>query len=139
LLLKTAAETLITIAADPKHLGARIGLTAVLHTWGSALAHHPHAQSSSPTAASLPMVSPGLPAGTAPFCPSGAYPTRRRQAGTATAPKILTNTASGTLVLAAAAHDHNRDLRTRLPAAAVDHPLSPVTGRRPKTLNTSRR
>ena len=43
LLLKTAAETLITIAADPKHLGARIGLTAVLHTWGSALAHHPHA------------------------------------------------------------------------------------------------
>src|SRR6201997_2280611 len=43
LLLRTAAETLITIAADPKHLGARIGLTAVLHTWGSALTHHPHA------------------------------------------------------------------------------------------------
>jgi hypothetical protein len=43
LLLKTAAESLITIAADPKHLGARIGLTAVLHTWGSALTHHPHA------------------------------------------------------------------------------------------------
>ena len=53
LLLKTAAETLITIAPtgqarglkahDPKHLGARIGLTAVLHTWGSALTHHPHA------------------------------------------------------------------------------------------------
>jgi hypothetical protein len=43
LLLKTAAETLITIAADAKHLGARIGLTAVLHTWGSALTHHPHA------------------------------------------------------------------------------------------------
>jgi hypothetical protein len=42
LLLKTAAETLITIAADPKHLGARVGLTAVLHTWGSALTHHPH-------------------------------------------------------------------------------------------------
>jgi hypothetical protein len=41
-LFKTAAETLITIAADPKHLGARIGLTAVLHTWGSALTHHPH-------------------------------------------------------------------------------------------------
>ena len=34
---------LITIAADPKHLGARIGLTAVLHTWGSTLTHHPHA------------------------------------------------------------------------------------------------
>ena len=43
LLLKTAADTLIIIAADPKHLGARIGLTAVLHTWGSALTHHPHA------------------------------------------------------------------------------------------------
>ena len=42
LLFRTAAETLITIAADPKHLGARIGLTAVLHTWGSALTHHPH-------------------------------------------------------------------------------------------------
>ncbi len=42
ILFKAAAETLITIAADPKHLGARIGLTAVLHTWGSALPHHPH-------------------------------------------------------------------------------------------------
>ena len=42
LLLKTAAETLITIAADPKHLGARIGLTAVLHSWGSALTQNPH-------------------------------------------------------------------------------------------------
>jgi hypothetical protein len=43
ILFKAAAETLITIAADPKHLGARIGLTAVLHTWGSAMTHHPHA------------------------------------------------------------------------------------------------
>jgi len=42
LLFKAAAETLATIAADPKHLGARIGLIAVLHTWGSALTHHPH-------------------------------------------------------------------------------------------------
>jgi hypothetical protein len=42
ILFKAAAETLITIAADPKQLGARIGLTAVLHTWGSALTHHPH-------------------------------------------------------------------------------------------------
>jgi hypothetical protein len=67
LLFRTAAETLITIAADPKHLGARIGLTAVLHTWGgaslrlrqakpvgeagggSALTHHPH----------VPMIVPG--------------------------------------------------------------------------------
>jgi hypothetical protein len=42
LLFRAAAETMMTIAADPKHLGARIGLTAVLHTWGSALTHHPH-------------------------------------------------------------------------------------------------
>jgi len=42
LLFRTAAGTLTAIAADPKHLGARIGLTAVLHTWGSALTHHPH-------------------------------------------------------------------------------------------------
>jgi len=42
LLFTAAAETLITIAADPKHLGARIGLTAVLHTWGQNLDHHPH-------------------------------------------------------------------------------------------------
>ena len=33
---------MLTIAADPKHLGARIGITAVLHTWGSAMTHHPH-------------------------------------------------------------------------------------------------
>jgi hypothetical protein len=42
LLFRAAAETLLTVAADPKHLGARIGVTAVLHTWGSAMTHHPH-------------------------------------------------------------------------------------------------
>jgi Putative transposase/Transposase zinc-binding domain len=42
LLMKAAADTMLTIAADPRHLGARIGITAVLHTWGSALTHHPH-------------------------------------------------------------------------------------------------
>ncbi len=42
LLFKVASETMLTIAADPKHLGARIGITAVLHTWGSALTLHPH-------------------------------------------------------------------------------------------------
>lgn len=42
LLFRAASETMLTIAADPRHLGARIGLTAVLHTWGSALTHHPH-------------------------------------------------------------------------------------------------
>src|SRR5512136_2682420 len=42
LLMKAAAETTLAIAADPRRLGARIGITAVLHTWGSALTHHPH-------------------------------------------------------------------------------------------------
>ena len=43
LLMKAAAETTLAIASDPKHLGARIGIIAVLHTWGSAMTHHPHA------------------------------------------------------------------------------------------------
>ena len=42
LLFKAASETVLTIAADPKHMGATIGITAVLHTWGSAMTHHPH-------------------------------------------------------------------------------------------------
>jgi hypothetical protein len=42
LLLRVSAETLTTIAADPRHLGARLGFTSVLHTWGSAMTHHPH-------------------------------------------------------------------------------------------------
>jgi hypothetical protein len=42
LLFKAASETLLTLAADPKRLGAKIGITAVLHTWGSSLVYHPH-------------------------------------------------------------------------------------------------
>lgn len=42
ILFKAAAQTLLTIGKDPKHLGASLGLTAVLHTWGSAMTHHPH-------------------------------------------------------------------------------------------------
>ncbi len=42
LLFQVASETMTTVAADAKHLGARIGITAVLHTWGSAMTHHPH-------------------------------------------------------------------------------------------------
>ncbi|MEL6243614.1 MAG: IS91 family transposase [Pseudomonadota bacterium] len=42
LLFKASTETVATIAADPKRLGARVGMTSVLHTWGSALTHHPH-------------------------------------------------------------------------------------------------
>ena len=41
-LCRMAAQTLLTIAGDPRHLGARIGITMVLHTWGSAMTHHPH-------------------------------------------------------------------------------------------------
>ena len=42
LLMRASADTTLTIAADAKHLGARIGITSVLHTWGSAMPHHPH-------------------------------------------------------------------------------------------------
>ena len=42
LLFRAASETMMTIAADPRHLGARIGITAVLHTWGSAMTQNPH-------------------------------------------------------------------------------------------------
>jgi hypothetical protein len=42
LLFTASAETMLIIAADPKHLGASIGITSVLHTWGSAMTHHPH-------------------------------------------------------------------------------------------------
>ena len=42
LLMKVSADVMLTIAADPKHLGAKIAITSVLHTWGSAMMHHPH-------------------------------------------------------------------------------------------------
>src|SRR5882724_1846069 len=42
ILFRAAAETLATIAADPRHLGAQLGMTMVLHTWGQTLQHHPH-------------------------------------------------------------------------------------------------
>ena len=42
ILFRASAETTVTIAADPKRLGATIGITSVLHTWGSAMTHHPH-------------------------------------------------------------------------------------------------
>jgi hypothetical protein len=42
ILFRSAAETLLTIAADPRHLGAQLGVTAVLHTWGQTMTHHPH-------------------------------------------------------------------------------------------------
>ena len=42
LLFKASAQAMLTMAADPKHLGAKIAITSVLHTWGSAMTHHPH-------------------------------------------------------------------------------------------------
>jgi hypothetical protein len=57
LLFRASAKTVLTIAADPRHLGARIGMTSVLHTWGSALTHHPHVH----------MIVPG--GGLSPACP----------------------------------------------------------------------
>ena len=68
LLFKTAAETLTTIAADPKHLGARVGLTAVLHTWGSALTHIRMSTSSFPAAACRRTDRAGSPASPASSC-----------------------------------------------------------------------
>jgi len=65
LLFKVSAETLITIAADPKHLGARIGVLSVLHTWGSALTHHPHVHMIVPGGGFRSMAAAGSPAGRA--------------------------------------------------------------------------
>ncbi len=65
LLFKVSAETMVTIAADPKHLGGRIGITSVLHTWGSALTHHPHVHMIVPGGGTHPTVSAGYPAGRA--------------------------------------------------------------------------
>ena len=59
LLFRTAAETLLTIAADPKHLGARIGATAVLHSWGSAMTHHPHVHMIVPGGGHIAQACPG--------------------------------------------------------------------------------
>lgn len=63
LLFRASSETMLTIAADPKHLGARIGITAVLHTWGSAMTHHPHVHMIVPAAASRLMERAGYPRG----------------------------------------------------------------------------
>jgi hypothetical protein len=71
LLFDVAAETLRTIAADPKHLGAQIGATLVLHTWGSAMTHHPHVHGIVPGGglSAGRRTLGGLPAG---FLPAGA-------------------------------------------------------------------
>ena len=73
LLFRTAAETLTVLAADPKHLGARIGLTAVLHTWGSAPPTIPTSTSSRPAAA---WPSPDAARWTSPVSPASSLPVR---------------------------------------------------------------
>jgi hypothetical protein len=60
ILFKAASAALITIAADPKHLGARIGLTAVLHTWGSAMTPGSSCAISRPQGRSFEPIVPGL-------------------------------------------------------------------------------
>ncbi len=69
ILFKAAAETLRVIAADPKHLGAEIGMVAVLHTWGQALQHHPHLHCVVPGGGSSPTAQNGSLAAQASFCP----------------------------------------------------------------------
>ena len=71
MLFSAAAETLTTIAADPKHLGAAIGLTAVLHTWGQSLDHHPPFTASCLAEAFPPTARGGLREGRASSCPFG--------------------------------------------------------------------
>ena len=66
LLLKSASETMLTIAADLKHLGARIGIAPVPHTWGSVMTHHPHVHMIAgrryrPRRVTLDIVALGLP------------------------------------------------------------------------------
>ncbi len=86
LLFRTAAETLLTIAADPKHLGARIGAAAVLHSWGSAMTHHPHVHMIVPggditrrdALGALQAWLPAAGAGTVPLVPA-ALPSRARR------------------------------------------------------------
>src|SRR5258708_4338506 len=68
ILFTAAAETLRVIAADPRHLGAEIGLVAVLHTWGQNLHHHPHAHCVGPGGGPSADGTRGVPAGPASSC-----------------------------------------------------------------------
>src|SRR5215469_11857427 len=70
LLFRAVGETLLQIAADPKHLGAEIGFLAVLHTWGQTLLAHPHVHCVVPGEASSPIIGDGFPAETSSFSPS---------------------------------------------------------------------
>lgn len=69
ILFRTASETLLTIARDPKHLGAGIGFFGILHTWGQNLLHHPHVHFVVPGEASPQITSAGFPANPVSFFP----------------------------------------------------------------------
>src|SRR6266481_976301 len=69
LLFTASAQTMLTIAADPKHLGARIGITSVLHSWGSAMTHHPHVHMIVPAAGLPGMAAVGSHASPTFACP----------------------------------------------------------------------
>src|SRR5260221_11845684 len=69
LLFKASSETMLRIAADPKHLGARIGITSVLHSWGSAMTHHPHLHMTCRAAGSPWMTAAGSHASQTSCCP----------------------------------------------------------------------
>jgi hypothetical protein len=71
LLFKASAEAMLTIAADRKHLGARIGITSVLHSWGSAMTHHPHLHMIVPGGGLAPMAAVGYHASPTSCCPCG--------------------------------------------------------------------
>ena len=68
LLFRASSEALLTIAADARHLGARIGVTTVLHTWGSAMTHHPHVHMIVPGGGISSMARAGPAAGRASSC-----------------------------------------------------------------------
>ena len=74
ILFRAAAETLRTIAADPRHLGAEIGLVAVLHSWGQNLLHHPHVHCLVPGGGLSPDGLAGSPADPGSSCLSGSSP-----------------------------------------------------------------
>ena len=74
LLFKAASQTLLTIARDPKHLGAEIGMTMVLHTWGSAITHHPHVHCIVPVVGSLWTSNIGKPVNRGSFYPCESCP-----------------------------------------------------------------
>jgi len=95
--MAAAAEATLTIAADPKRLGAKIGITSVLHSWGSAMTHHPHVH----------LIVPG---GGISLDGTRWVSCRPRSRGRRT-PR-----AAASMPLLWRPHDHHRDLRKRLPA-----------------------